>query len=224
MAFALGLEGPQVKHAVRTFLALWKVFTNYDCSLIEINPLVVTKSDEIIALDSKINFDDNALFRHKDIQKMRDLSEEEPSEVEANKYNLNYIKLDGNVGCMVNGAGLAMATMDIIKLFGGKPANFLDVGGVANAETVAHGFKIILTDSNVKSILINIFGGIVRCDRVAKGMIDAMSQVAVDVPVIIRLEGTNAEAASEMLRNAKQEFIIADSLEDAAKKAVNARS
>ncbi len=224
LAFALGLEGPQVKHAVRTFLALWKVFTNYDCSLIEINPLVVTKSDEIIALDSKINFDDNALFRHKDIQEMRDLSEEEPSEVEANKYNLNYIKLDGNVGCMVNGAGLAMATMDIIKLFGGKPANFLDVGGVANAETVAHGFKIILTDSNVKSILINIFGGIVRCDRVAKGMIDAMSQVAVDVPVIIRLEGTNAEAASEMLRNAKQEFIIAESLEDAANKAVNARN
>ena len=222
LAFALGLEGPQVKHAVRTFLALWKVFTNYDCSLIEINPLVVTKSDEIIALDSKINFDDNALFRHKDIQEMRDLSEEEPSEVEANKYNLNYIKLDGNVGCMVNGAGLAMATMDIIKLFGGKPANFLDVGGVANAETVAHGFKIILSDSNVKSILINIFGGIVRCDRVAKGMIDAISQVAVDVPVIIRLEGTNAETASEMLRNAKQEFIIAESLDDAAKKAVNA--
>ena len=224
LAFALGLEGPQVKHAVRTFLALWEVFTNYDCSLIEINPLVVTKSDEIIALDSKINFDDNALFRHKDIQEMRDISEEEPSEVEANKYNLNYIKLDGNVGCMVNGAGLAMATMDIIKLFGGKPANFLDVGGVANAETVAHGFKIILSAPNVKSILINIFGGIVRCDRVAKGMIDAMSQVAVDIPVIIRLEGTNAEAASEMLRNAKQELIIADSLEDAAKKAVNARN
>ena len=224
LAFALGLEGPQVKHAVRAFLALWEVFTNYDCSLIEINPLVVTKSDEIIALDSKINFDDNALFRHKNIQEMRDLSEEEPSEVEASKYNLNYIKLDGNVGCMVNGAGLAMATMDIIKLFGGKPANFLDVGGVANAETVAHGFKIILSDPNVKSILINIFGGIVRCDRVAKGMIDAMSQVAVDVPVIIRLEGTNAEAAIEMLRNAKQEYIIADSLEDAAKKAVNARN
>jgi succinyl-CoA synthetase beta subunit len=224
LAFALGLEGLQVKHAVRTFLALWEVFTNYDCSLIEINPLVVTKSDEIIALDSKINFDDNALFRHKDIQEMRDLSEEEPSEVEANKYNLNYIKLDGNVGCMVNGAGLAMATMDIINLFGGKPANFLDVGGVANAETVAHGFKIILSDPNVKSILINIFGGIVRCDRVAKGIIDAMSQVAVNVPLIIRLEGTNAEAASEMLRNAKQEFFIADSLEDAAKKAVNARS
>ena len=174
LAFALGLEGPQVKHAVRTFLALWEVFTNYDCSLIEVNPLVVTNSDEIIALDSKINFDDNALFRHKDIQEMRDLSEEEPSEVEANKYNLNYIKLDGNVGCMVNGAGLAMATMDIINLFGGKPANFLDVGGVANAETVAHGFKIILSDPNVKSILINIFGGIVRCDRVAKGIIDAM--------------------------------------------------
>ena len=221
LAFALGLEGPQVKHAVKTFLALWKVFKNYDCSLIEINPLAVTKSDEIIALDSKINFDTNALFKYKDIQEMRDLSEEEPSEIEADKYNLNYIKLDGNVGCMVNGAGLAMGTMDIIKLHGGEPANFLDVGGVANAETVAHGFKIILSDSNVKSILINIFGGIVRCDRVAQGVIDALSQVKVDVPVIIRLEGTNAEPASELLKNAKQNFIVADSLEDAAKKAVN---
>ena len=221
LAFALSLEGPQVKHAVKTFLAIWKVFTNYDCSLIEINPLVVTRSDEIIALDSKINFDDNALFRHKDIQEMRDFSEENPSEVEADKYNLNYIKLDGNVGCMVNGAGLAMATMDIIKLYGGEPANFLDVGGIANAKTVARGFKIILSDPNVKSILINIFGGIVRCDRVAKGVIDALSQVKVDIPVIIRLEGTNAEVASELLKSAEHNFIIADSLEDAAKKAVN---
>ncbi|MCH2445394.1 MAG: ADP-forming succinate--CoA ligase subunit beta, partial [Candidatus Marinimicrobia bacterium] len=171
LAFALGLSGVQIKHAVKTFLSLWKVFKSYDCSLMEINPLVVTKSDEVIALDSKINFDDNALFRHKDIQEMRDLSEEEPSEVEADSFNLNYIKLDGNVGCMVNGAGLAMGTMDIIKLYGGEPANFLDVGGVANAETVAHGFKIILSDPNVKSILINIFGGIVRCDRVAQGVI-----------------------------------------------------
>jgi succinyl-CoA synthetase beta subunit len=221
LAFALGLEGSQVKHAINTFLALWKVFTNYDCSLIEINPLGVTKSNAIIALDSKINFDENALFRHKDIQGMRDLSEEEPSELEANKYNLNYIKLDGNVGCIVNGAGLAMATMDIIKLYGGEPANFLDVGGVANANTVAHGFKIILSDPNVKSILINIFGGIVRCDRVAQGVIDALSQVEVDVSIIIRLEGTNAEEASELLKNAKQDFIIADSLKDAAEKAVH---
>jgi succinyl-CoA synthetase beta subunit len=165
LAFALGLSGVQIQHAVKTFLSLWKFFKSYDCSLMEINPLVVTNSDEIIALDSKINFDDNALYRHKDIQEMRDLSEEEPSEVEADSFNLNYIKLDGNVGCMVNGAGLAMGTMDIIKLYGGEPANFLDVGGVANAETVAHGFKIILSDSNVKSILINIFGGIERVRR-----------------------------------------------------------
>ena len=221
LAFALGLEGPQVKHSVRTFLSLWRVLTNYDCSLIEINPLVVTKSDKIIALDSKINFDDNALFRHTEIQDMQDLSEEDPSEVEADKYNLNYIKLDGNVGCMVNGAGLAMATMDIIKLYGGEPANFLDVGGVANADTVAHGFKIILSDPNVKSVIINIFGGIVRCDRVAQGVIDALSQVAVNVPVIIRLEGTNAEVASKLLNNAKHGFIITHSLKDAAEKAVN---
>jgi succinyl-CoA synthetase beta subunit len=188
----------------------------------EINPLVVTKSDEVIALDSKINFDDNALFRHKDIQEMRDLSEEEPSEVEADSFNLNYIKLDGNVGCMVNGAGLAMGTMDIIKLYGGEPANFLDVGGVANAETVAHGFKIILSDPNVKSILINIFGGIVRCDRVAQGVIDALTQVEVAIPVVIRLEGTNAIEARDLLKEADHNFIVANSLADAAEKAVKA--
>ena len=188
----------------------------------EINPLVVTKSDKIIALDSKINFDDNALFRHKDVQKMRDLSEEEPSEVEADSFNLNYIKLDGNVGCMVNGAGLAMGTMDIIKLYGGEPANFLDVGGVANAETVAHGFKIILSDPNVKSILINIFGGIVRCDRVAQGVIDALTQVEVAIPVVIRLEGTNAIEARDLLKEAEHNFIVANSLADAAEKAVKA--
>ena len=222
LAFALELTGTQVKHAVKTFLSLWKVFKEYDCSLIEINPLVVTKSDEVIALDSKINFDDNALFRHQDIQEMRDLLEEEPSEVEAASYNLNYIKLDGDVGCMVNGAGLAMATMDIIKLYGGDPANFLDVGGVANAETVAHGFKIILSDPNVKSILINIFGGIVRCDRVAKGVIAALAQVEVIIPVVIRLEGTNAQEASELLHDSEHDFIVAESLADAAKKAVEA--
>tara|TARA_B100000678_G_C18021827_1_gene427012 strand:- start:150 stop:734 length:585 start_codon:yes stop_codon:yes gene_type:complete len=188
----------------------------------EINPLVVTNSDEIIALDSKINFDDNALYRHKDIQEMRDLSEEEPSEVEADSFNLNYIKLDGNVGCMVNGAGLAMGTMDIIKLYGGEPANFLDVGGVANAETVAHGFKIILSDSNVKSILINIFGGIVRCDRVAQGVIDALAQMEVTIPVVIRLEGTNAIEARNLLKDAEHNFIVANSLADAAEKAVKA--
>ena len=222
LAFALGLSGVQIKHAVKTFLSLWKVFKSYDCSLMEINPLVVTKSDEVIALDSKINFDDNALFRHKDIQEMRDLSEEEPSEVEADSFNLNYIKLDGNVGCMVNGAGLAMGTMDIIKLYGGEPANFLDVGGVANAETVAHGFKIILSDPNVKSILINIFGGIVRCDRVAQGVIDALAQVEVAIPVVIRLEGTNAIEARDLLKEAEHNFIVANSLADAAEKAVKA--
>ena len=222
LAFALGLSGVQIKHAVKTFLSLWKVFKSYDCSLMEINPLVVTKSDEVMALDSKINFDDNALFRHKDIQEMRDLSEEEPSEVEADSFNLNYIKLDGNVGCMVNGAGLAMGTMDIIKLYGGEPANFLDVGGVANAETVAHGFKIILSDPNVKSILINIFGGIVRCDRVAQGVIDALTQVEVAIPVVIRLEGTNAIEARDLLKEAEHNFIVANSLADAAEKAVKA--
>ena len=222
LAFALRLSGVQIKHAVKTFLSLWKVFKSYDCSLMEINPLVVTKSDEVIALDSKINFDDNALFRHKDVQEMRDLSEEEPSEVEADSFNLNYIKLDGNVGCMVNGAGLAMGTMDIIKLYGGEPANFLDVGGVANAETVAHGFKIILSDPNVKSILINIFGGIVRCDRVAQGVIDALTQVEVAIPVVIRLEGTNAIEARDLLKEAEHNFIVANSLADAAEKAVKA--
>ena len=222
LAFALGLSGVQIKHAVKTFLSLWKFFKSYDCSLMEINPLVVTNSDEIIALDSKINFDDNALYRHKDIQEMRDLSEEEPSEVEADSFNLNYIKLDGNVGCMVNGAGLAMGTMDIIKLYGGEPANFLDVGGVANAETVAHGFKIILSDSNVKSILINIFGGIVRCDRVAQGVIDALAQMEVTIPVVIRLEGTNAIEARNLLKDAEHNFIVANSLADAAAKAVKA--
>ena len=222
LAFALELSGVQIKHAVKTFLSIWKVFKSYDCSLMEINPLVVTNSDEIIALDSKINFDDNALYRHKDIQEMRDLSEEEPSEVEADSFNLNYIKLDGNVGCIVNGAGLAMGTMDIIKLYGGEPANFLDVGGVANAETVAHGFKIILSDSNVKSILINIFGGIVRCDRVAQGVIDALAQMEVTIPVVIRLEGTNAIEARNLLKDAEHNFIVANSLADAAEKAVKA--
>jgi len=220
LAFAIGLSGMQIKHAIKTFLSLWKFFKSYDCSLMEINPLVVTNSDEIIALDSKINFDDNALYRHKDIQEMRDLSEEEPSEVEADSFNLNYIKLDGDVGCMVNGAGLAMSTMDIIKLYGGEPANFLDVGGVANAGTVAHGFKIILSDSNVKSILINIFGGIVRCDRVAQGVIDALAQMEVTIPVVVRLEGTNAIEAQNLLEGAKHNFIVANSLSDAAEKAV----
>jgi succinyl-CoA synthetase beta subunit len=222
LAFALGLSVEQIKYAVNCFLNLWTVFKKYDCSLMEINPLVVTSSNEVIALDAKINFDDNALYRHKNIEKMRDTSEENPAEVEADSFNLNYIKLDGNVGCMVNGAGLAMGTMDIIKLYGGEPANFLDVGGVANAETVAKGFKIILSDKNVRSILINIFGGIVRCDRVAQGVIDALTRVDVSVPVIVRLEGTNAPEARELLKNAEHKFIVANSLSDAAKKSVKA--
>lgn len=222
LAFALGLEGVQIKGGVKTFMNLWKVFKSKDCSLMEINPLVVTKENEVIALDSKINFDGNALFKHADIAELQDLTEEEPSEVEAQKYNLNYIKLDGTVGCMVNGAGLAMGTMDIIKLYGGEPANFLDVGGVANAETVAHGFEIILSDPNVNAILINIFGGIVRCDRVAQGVIDAMGKIEVNVPVVVRLEGTNAEAASKLFDESPLEFIVANSLEDAAEKVVKA--
>lgn len=222
LTFGLGLKGTQVKNGIKILNALWRVFVDKDCSLIEINPLVVTKNDHVIALDAKINFDDNGLFRHNELSDLRDISEEDPSEVEAGKYNLNYIKLDGNVGCMVNGAGLAMATMDIIKLYGGEPANFLDVGGVANAETVANGFKIILSDPNVKSILINIFGGIVRCDRVAQGVIDAMGTVAVKVPVIIGLEGTNAKEAAELLKNSNLEFLVATSFEDAAEKSVKA--
>lgn len=222
LAFGLGLKGTQIKNGIKILNALLKVFFDKDCSLIEINPLVVTKDDKVIALDAKINFDDNGLFRHKELAELRDTTEEDPAEVEAGKYNLNYIKLDGNVGCMVNGAGLAMATMDIIKLYGGEPANFLDVGGVANAETVANGFKIILSDPNVKSILINIFGGIVRCDRVAQGVIDAMETIAVKVPVIIRLEGTNSKEAAELLNNSTLEFLVANSFEDVAEKAVKA--
>jgi len=222
LAYGLGLKGVQVKNGIKILRTLWKVFTDKDCSLIEINPLVVTKNDNVIALDTKINFDDNGLFRHKELTELRDVSEEDPSEVEADKFNLNYIKLDGNVGCMVNGAGLAMATMDIIKLYGGEPANFLDVGGVANAETVANGLKIILSDPNVKSILINIFGGIVRCDRVAQGVIDAMESVEVNIPVVVRLEGTNAVDAAELLNNSSLEFLVAKSFEDAAQKSVKA--
>ena len=222
LAQALGLQGAQLDSGVVIFTALWTAFIGLDCSLMEINPLVVTKSDVVIALDAKINFDGNGLFRHPELQELRDESEEDPAEAEASAYNLNYIKLDGNVGCMVNGAGLAMGTMDIIKLKGGEPANFLDVGGVANPETVANGFKIILTDPNVQAILINIFGGIVRCDRVAQGVIDAMETITVDVPVVIRLEGTNAQQASELLEQSPLDFIVANSLSDAAEKAVAA--
>jgi succinyl-CoA synthetase beta subunit len=218
LAFGLGLQGDQLKNAVKFIMALYNTYEATDSSLAEINPLVVTKEGNVIALDAKMNFDDNALFRHPDIIEYRDFDEEEPLEIEASKFNLNYIKLDGNVGCMVNGAGLAMATMDIIKLAGGEPANFLDVGGGANKETVANGFKIILSDKNVQAILINIFGGIVRCDRVAQGVIDAVKEINVKVPIVVRLEGTNAEEAGVLLDKSGLKFEVAKSLQDAAQK------
>ena len=217
LAFALGLNGEQHKNAVKFLLALYKAYEASDASLAEINPLVVTREGEVLALDAKMNFDDNALFRHPEILSYRDLDEEDPLEIEASKFNLNYIKLDGNVGCMVNGAGLAMATMDIIKLAGGEPANFLDVGGGANKETVSNGFKIILSDPNVKAILINIFGGIVRCDRVAQGVIDAASEMEIKVPIVVRLEGTNAREAGVLLEQSSLHFEVARTFEDAAK-------
>jgi len=218
LAFGLGLKDNQHKNAIKFLTALYKAYETTDASLAEINPLVVTKEGDVIALDAKINFDDNALFRHPEIMEYRDLNEEEPLEIEASKFNLNYIKLDGNVGCMVNGAGLAMGTMDIIKLAGGQPANFLDVGGTASKETVANGFKIILSDPNVKAILINIFGGIVRCDRVAQGVIDAVKEIHVQLPIVIRLEGTNAKEAGELLQKSGLNFEVAGSLQDAASK------
>ena len=218
LAYSLGLSGDQLKNCVKFLIALYDAYEKTDASLAEINPLVVTKEGSVIALDAKMNFDDNALDRHPDIVAYRDLDEEDPLEVEASKYNLNYIKLDGNVGCMVNGAGLAMGTMDIIKLAGGMPANFLDVGGGANKSTVANGFKIILSDPNVKAILINIFGGIVRCDRVAEGVIDAAKEMHVHVPIVVRLEGTNAKEAGVLLNQSGLNFEVASSLKDAAEK------
>ncbi len=222
LAFALKLEGDAFKNGVKFLLALYKAYEETDASLAEINPLVITTDGKVLALDAKMNFDDNAIFRYPEILEMRDLDEEEPLEIEASKYNLNYIKLDGNVGCMVNGAGLAMATMDIIKLAGGEPANFLDVGGGANAETVENGFKIILADKNVKAVLINIFGGIVRCDRVATGVVEAAKKVNVVVPIVVRLAGTNAEEAAVILQNSGLNFSVAQSLKEAAEKVTRA--
>ena len=222
LAFGLGLSGNAFKEAVLIFYKMYECYQKNDASILEINPLVVTNDDKIIALDSKFNFDSNALFRQKEILEMRDLSEEDEMEIEASQYNLNYIKLDGNVGCMVNGAGLAMATMDIIKIAGGEPANFLDVGGTASAKTVKNGFRIILSDKNVKSILINIFGGIVRCDRVARGVVQAVGELGLNVPVIVRLSGTNAEEAKEILSNSDVSVIPATGMKDAAEKAVKA--
>jgi succinyl-CoA synthetase beta subunit len=218
LAFSLGLEGEVFKNFVPFIMNLYKAYENSDSSLLEINPLVITNDDKVVALDAKVTIDDNALYRKKTYEALRDLNEEDPLEIEASKFNLNYIKLDGNVGCMVNGAGLAMGTMDIIKLAGGEPANFLDVGGGANKETVANGFKIILSDPNVKAILINIFGGIVRCDRVAQGVIDAAKEIKVQIPIVVRLEGTNAKEAGILLENSDLHFEVAQTLKDAAEK------
>jgi len=223
LAFGLGLNKEEQKAFIKFAKALYNVYMDNDAELIEINPLIKTGDGKFLALDAKMGFDDNALYRHQDIAEMRDLDEEEPTELEAKKYGLSYIKLDGNVGCMVNGAGLAMATMDIIKHEGGEPANFLDVGGGANPDTVAKGFEIILSDPNVKSIFVNIFGGIVRCDRIANGILQATEKVEVNVPVIVRLDGTNAKEAAEILKNANIKNIIpATDLKDGAKKAVAA--
>ncbi len=217
IAFNLGLSGDAFKNMVKFVTNLYNAYTGLDCSMLEINPLFKSADDKIIAVDCKMNIDDNALYRHKDVAAMRDKSEEDPTEVEAGAYNLNYVKLDGNVGCMVNGAGLAMATMDMIKLAGGEPANFLDVGGTANAQTVEAGFRIIMKDPNVKAILINIFGGIVRCDRVAAGVIEAYKALGnIEIPIIVRLQGTNAEVAKELIDNSGLKVKSAVLLSEAA--------
>jgi succinyl-CoA synthetase beta subunit len=216
LAFKLGLKGNTFKQAVKFFLALYKAFSVSDASLAEINPLLITKQGDVIALDAKMNFDDNALKRHPDIMDMRDLDEEEPIEVEASKYDLNYIKLDGNVGCMVNGAGLAMATMDIIMYTGGMPANFLDVGGGVSEEAVTNAFKILVSDKDVKAALVNIFGGIVRCDMVAKGIVNAAKELHVKIPMVVRLEGTNVEKGKKILEESGLSFKAASSMKEAA--------
>ena len=220
LAFGLGLKGDAFKEATRFFSKLLKAYEANDSSLVEINPLVITADDKVIALDAKMNFDDNALYKHKNIMDMRDLTEEDPYEVEASKFDLNYIKLNGNIGCMVNGAGLAMATMDIIKLSGGEPANFLDVGGAANVATVENGFKILMSDKTIKAVLINIFGGIVRCDVVANGVVEAAKNVKIDVPLIVRLEGTNAKEGREILENSSIDINVASNFSEGARKAV----
>jgi len=222
LAFALGLSGASFGKGVSFMQALFRAYADTDASLAEINPLLVTKSGDVLALDAKMNFDDNALFRHPEIREMRDLNEEDPLEVEASKFGLNYIKLDGNVGCMVNGAGLAMATMDLVKLAGGEPANFLDVGGGANEEQVKNAFRIILSDKNVKAVLINIFGGIMRCDIIANGVVAAVKEMGLSIPVVVRLEGTNVELGKQILRDSKLAITPADGLADAARKAVEA--
>ena len=220
LAFAAGLADTQIGKATKMMLALYKALIASDASLLEINPLIVTKAGDLLALDAKMNFDDNALYRHPDIRDLRDLSEEDPLEVEASKYSLNYIRLDGTIGCMVNGAGLAMATMDIIKLAGGMPANFLDVGGGANAEQIRNAFKILMSDRNVKAVLINIFGGILRCDVLAAGVIAAVKELGVPVPIVIRMKGTNVEEGKQMLAESGLNFTTADTMNEAADRVV----
>lgn len=222
IAYALGLHGEQVSHGEKFILAMYRAFVELDASVIEINPLVVTRSGDIMALDAKINFDDNALFRQPNVVKLRDLEEEDPLEAKAEDHQLNYIKLDGEIGCMVNGAGLAMATMDIIKLEGSEPANFLDVGGNADKERVTVAFKLILSDSNVKGILVNIFGGIMRCDVIAEGVVAAAREVSLNVPLVVRLEGTNVEQGKQILSDSGLDIVSAQNLGDAAKKIVSA--
>ena len=222
IAYGLGLEGPQVAAAVKFITAMYAAFTDLDASMVEINPLVVTGAGAVVALDAKLGFDDNALYRHKDVADLRDEDEEDPAELEAARHGLNYIKLDGNIGCMVNGAGLAMATMDIIKLYGGAPANFLDVGGGATRERVAAAFKLILSDPNVEGILVNIFGGIMRCDVIAEGVVAAAREISLHVPLVVRLEGTNVDLGKKILRDSRLPIRSADDLADAAEKIVAA--
>ncbi len=222
IAFALGLSGAQVNPAVKFLTGLYRTFLETDASLVEINPFITTTDGRLFALDAKLNFDDNALFRHPDIRELRDITEEDPLEVEASKYNLNYIKLDGNVGCMVNGAGLAMATMDIIKYAGGMPANFLDVGGGASAEQVTHAFEILLSDKNVRAVLINIFGGILRVDTLATGVVEAAKKTHIQLPIVLRLEGTNVQEGKKILTESGLNFTVADTMKDAAEKVVAA--
>jgi len=220
LGFAIGLDGPQTNKFVKVASALYEAFLATDASLVEINPLVVTAEGNLLALDAKMTFDDNALYKHPDIKDLRDLAEEDPLEIEASKFSLNYIHLDGNIGCMVNGAGLAMATMDIIKLAGGEPANFLDVGGGANAEQIRNAFKILMSDKNVKAVLINIFGGILRCDVLAQGVIAAVKELGVPVPIVIRMEGTNVDEGKRLLKESGMNFTTADSMDEAATKVV----
>jgi succinyl-CoA synthetase beta subunit len=222
IAFALGLKGTQINAAVQFLTSLYRAFLDTDASLVEINPFVSCTDGRLFALDAKLNFDDNALFRHADVRELRDVTEEDPLEVEASKYNLNYIKLDGNVGCMVNGAGLAMATMDIVKYAGGTPANFLDVGGGANSEQVAHAFEILLSDKNVKAVLINIFGGILRVDMLATGVVEAAKKTNIQLPIVLRLEGTNVEEGRRILKESGLNFTLAQTMKDAAEKVVAA--